>query len=289
MRMNRDKSSLKCLGGQGIGEVAAKEPQAAISMGTFSLNDFEAVARAAYGFQVLRLFRVLLNFFAQLSYVNVHGTRTDEGSVAPHRIKQLVARKNSARTLRQIMKQPEFRGRSNSWISTHAQRHSCRIDLQFSHGDHIGRERRLTAAQHSLDSCYQLPRTKRLGDVVVGAHFKPQNAVYFTGLGGEKNDGSHREQSSRLPDLPAQVQSVPAGNHDIEQEQRWPFLLRIQQDPMSRRECPYPVARRFQAVADKPGDIYVILNHKDLWTALGSAIHRRFCHLCHEARLHSDC
>src|SRR5579859_4340126 len=96
MRMNRDKSSLKCLGGQGIGEVAAKEPQAAISMGTFSLNDFEAVARAAYGFQVLRLFRVLLNFFAQLSYVNVHGTRTDEGSVAPHRIKQLVARKNSA-------------------------------------------------------------------------------------------------------------------------------------------------------------------------------------------------
>src|SRR5205807_10307917 len=82
--------------------------QGIIAARALSFHDFKTIACAAHGFQILRLLRVLLNFFAQLSYVNIHRTRADEGGIAAYRIKQLVEGKNSAWTLRQIMEQPEF-------------------------------------------------------------------------------------------------------------------------------------------------------------------------------------
>src|ERR1700732_1615262 len=68
-----------------------------------SLGGLEAVARAAHGFQVARVFRVGFDFFADAANVNIHRARRHIGSIAPDRIQKMIAGENAAEMAREII------------------------------------------------------------------------------------------------------------------------------------------------------------------------------------------
>src|SRR6476469_9441645 len=88
----------------------AKQLMAWTYSGT-SLRDLKAVSSSADGSQIAWMFGILFNLFPQLAYIHVHGTGADESCLAPHRVKNLVTGEDMAGMLRQVMKQPELRGR----------------------------------------------------------------------------------------------------------------------------------------------------------------------------------
>ena len=70
----------------------------------------EAVAGAAHGFEVARVFRVGLDFFADAANVNVDRARGHVRSVAPDGIEKMIAGKNAAEVAGKIIEQAELGG-----------------------------------------------------------------------------------------------------------------------------------------------------------------------------------
>src|SRR5579862_2117121 len=56
-----------------------------------SFRNLKAVSRTTNRAQVTRILRIQFNFFPNAADVNVHRTRRHIGSIAPHRIEQLIA------------------------------------------------------------------------------------------------------------------------------------------------------------------------------------------------------
>ena len=77
------------------------------------------------------------------------------------------------------------------------------------------------AAQNGLDAGDDLARAERLDDVIVRAHFEPQNAVDFLAAGGQHDDGELAVLANGLTDLHA----GHAGHHLIQQHQIVMLLL----------------------------------------------------------------
>ena len=73
----------------------------------------------------------------------------------------------------------------------------------------------LRAAKHGPDARQQLARVEGLGHVVVGAYFKPDDAVHLLGNGGEKDDG----RRGRFAQIFAQRKPVLSRHHDVENDQ----------------------------------------------------------------------
>jgi hypothetical protein len=71
------------------------------------------------------------------------------------------------------------------------------------------------AAQQRLDAREQLGHLERLGEVVVGAELQPDDAVEHLGARGEHQDG---RRDAALPQRPAHVEPVAAGQHDVEHD-----------------------------------------------------------------------
>ena len=70
--------------------------------------------------------------------------------------------------------------------------------------------------QQRLDARAQLLRAERLRDVVVGAHLEREHLLRFLRARGEHQD---RRPETRLADVAADVEAVPAGQHDVEHDQ----------------------------------------------------------------------
>ena len=96
-----------------------------------------------------------------------------------------------------------------------------------SKADNGGRSRPLEAAQHGLDPRQHLARGEGLGDVVVGAELKAQDAVIFSGARGEKNNGDGAQCGVMVPQPAADVEAVAAGNHDVEEKEHGRLALGV--------------------------------------------------------------
>ncbi len=77
----------------------------------------------------------------------------------------------------------------------------------------------LEAPQHGLDAGHQLTGSERLGDVIVRAQLQAKNAIVFARAGGEENDGN-RGKAGMATQTAAHIETISAGNHDVEKKQR---------------------------------------------------------------------
>ncbi len=71
------------------------------------------------------------------------------------------------------------------------------------------------AAQHGPDPGHQLARGERLGDVVVGAEFEPDDLVDLAVAGGDDDDRHLRA----LPQRAAHLGAGQPGQHQVEQHE----------------------------------------------------------------------
>ena len=78
-----------------------------------------------------------------------------------------------------------------------------------------GRSRGLETAEHRLDPGYQFLGVKGLNDIVVRPQLQPQHLVKYLPLGREHDNG----EVGLVPDLPADLIAVDAGQHQIQKHQ----------------------------------------------------------------------
>ncbi|MNG20913.1 hypothetical protein D3C84_1052150 [compost metagenome] len=71
-------------------------------------------------------------------------------------------------------------------------------------------------AQHGADPGQQLTGVERLGQIVIGPHLQPDDAIHFVSLGGEHQ---HRDLVARLPQTAADGEPVLPRQHQIEHHQ----------------------------------------------------------------------
>src|SRR5258708_6726267 len=186
-------------------------------MAALLFRQFKTVSRAAHSFQIPGTFGIVLNFFPQLSYIHIHRAWTDERSLSPNRVQYLVASEDAAGVLRQVMQQTKLSSRGGDRIASDAQGHSVSVNFQLARADDHGHQGRLTAPQYGFKARYQLPRTERLGNVIVRAHLQPQNAVGLRGLRRQKNNRSAGQGRAGLPYAATKIKPVTAWNHDVQE------------------------------------------------------------------------
>ncbi len=87
--------------------------------------------------------------------------------------------------------------------------------LRFGGGS-AGRRGRRAPPQHCLDARHQFPRVERLRQVVVGADFKPDDAVHVVALGRQHDD---RHRVAAAAQAPAYRQPVFPRQHEVEDHQ----------------------------------------------------------------------
>ncbi len=80
------------------------------------------------------------------------------------------------------------------------------------------------AAQHRVDARDELARVEGLGQVVVGAHLEPDDAVDVLALCGEHDD---RHRLAGAAQAPAHRQAVLAGQHEVEHHEMRRIALQL--------------------------------------------------------------
>ena len=136
----------------------------------------------------------------------------------PHRFKQLLARENSAGVFEEMAQQAIFGRAEADRLAVAA--HAVRGEVHFKPGiiKHFGGQRRAHAAQHRAGADHQLLRAERLGDIIVGAGFKPAQAVVLLAARGQHDDrqvggGGLAAQAA------AQLDSADPLDHPVEHDQ----------------------------------------------------------------------
>src|SRR6266446_4208640 len=104
---------------------------------------------------------------------------------------------------------------------------------------------RRVATEMSFDSCHDFEHFEGLRHVVIGADLQPLDLVYRLAAGGQNDDGYNQ---ASLPDVPANVKSPLAGQHDIQKNQIEFTIHRF-------AETLFAVARRFDNI---PGSLKTI-------------------------------
>ena len=176
-----------------------------------SLGDFEAVADAAQGFQILGMAGVELDFFTEAAYVDVDRPRGHERSFFPDSVEQLIAGEDAAAMGSEIFEQAEFTYRGEHVAALDLYGHGGDVNFEFSEAQHFCRGGRLAqSTQHAANAGHEFAGAEGLGDVVVSAQFQTFDAVGFGGFSGEKDDWSCREDWG-LADVAAEFEAVGPG------------------------------------------------------------------------------
>src|SRR5271155_3701290 len=152
-----------------------------------SLWGLEAVAGAADGFEIARVFGVRLDFFADAADIDVDRARGHVGRVTPDGIEKMVAGKDPAEVAGEVIEQAKLGGGGGDGLSANGEDHGGGVDGDFADLKRAGRERTLKAAEHGFDAGDEFARAERLGDVVVGSDLETEDAVGFAAFGGEEN------------------------------------------------------------------------------------------------------
>src|SRR5580658_9443548 len=240
-------------------------PRRVILTGGGAFADFgnlEAVACAADGLEVARIFGIGFDFFADAADVDVDGTRGDEAGITPDGVEEVIAAEDAAGMAGEVVEEAEFSGGGSGESAAHAELHGAGVDLDVFKGDGRRRGGALEAAEDGLDAGEQLAGRERFGDVVVSAEFKAEDAVVFSGTGGDEDDGDGAE-GGMIAQAAADVEAVSAGNHDIEEEKGGGLALGLGGEIGGGGIDAGGKAGGFQVMLDQARDIGVILKHKD--------------------------
>ena len=93
-----------------------------------------------------------------------------------------------------------------------------RVNAEFANLDGVrGVCRNFRAAQKRLHASDEFARTEGLGDVIVGSHFQPDDAVSFLASSREHQDGQTVERLVAA-NLAADFQAGKLGKHQVEEQ-----------------------------------------------------------------------
>src|SRR5690242_3893782 len=151
-----------------------------ILRGIFTL---EPVAQAAHVAQVLRVGRIVLNLAAQVRDVVVDNARAGIGVLAPDTVDELIAAQHAAAGADKQAEQLELDGRQIDRASAAPHLAPREIHLDIAEAVRFRLHLTRRAAQQRFDARAQLARAERLGDVIVGAEFEPQDVLSLASLG----------------------------------------------------------------------------------------------------------
>ena len=84
------------------------------------------------------------------------------------------------------------------------------IDLDAAIAQHVGSGRGVAAAQDRAQAGQQFAWLEWFGQVVIRAHFEPDDAVHRVATGGQRQDGA----VGACADLPTDVQAVGVRQHE---------------------------------------------------------------------------
>ena len=141
--------------------------------------------------------------------------------VAARQFEQALALHRASRVGDQRVEQRELAAGQRDDFAAARQLARAAIEAPVAEGDdaavRIGRRRRLlAAAQHGLDAGDQFARVEGLADIVVGAHFQPDDAVDRLVSRGEHDD---RQRLATPAQAPAGGQPVLARHHQVEHDE----------------------------------------------------------------------
>src|SRR5438132_1439838 len=162
------------------------------------------------------------NLLAQIAHMRIDAAIERREFAAEYIARQLLAANNLAGRLQQHLQQIEFYGRKIQDLVTPANNSGAVIHFDIP-DDNWSRDglaavscHRFCAPQNRADASNQLLRIKRLGQVIVRAHFQTQHAIQRITFGSQ-----HQNGNARLSANPAQhIKTVYAGHHHIQYNQR---------------------------------------------------------------------
>src|SRR5688572_30820205 len=123
--------------------------------------------------------------------MDIDRPRLHESVPAPHGVEQLLPAKDTSGGASEDREQLELLGRELDRTALHTYLEPVPIDLELADLDEnlLLRRHRLAAARDGADACQELPRRKRLGDVVVGTHLEAEDLVTLLDAPGDHDDG----------------------------------------------------------------------------------------------------
>src|SRR5690606_11425892 len=172
------------------------------------------VPDATDGHHDLRLLRVLLDLGAQPLDMHVHQPGVGRVAVAPDLLEQHLAGEHLPGLAGQGDQQVELQRGQRDRLPVPLHGVPGHVDHQVADGE-LFRCRLLRPAQPRADAGDQLLRLERLHDVVVGTRFEAHDDVDRVALGREHDDG----YAGLRPDQAADLDAVPAGEHQVQQHQ----------------------------------------------------------------------
>jgi hypothetical protein len=86
-----------------------------------------------------------------------------------------------------------------------------------------------------------------------------------------------------LPNLAAELETVPPRHHNVENEKGGPLPFRFHDHGIAGRKYFDGESRAFQVMAHQPRNIGIVLNHKDAWFHTGIVAGRsQYCPDCNQ-------
>ena len=163
---------------------------------------------------------------------------------------------------RQVIQQAELRSRRRRQLTAHLQLHRAGVDDDLLEADDRGCGRALKTPQDRLHARDQLAHGKGLGDVVVGAQFQAKHTIVLSGPGRHEDDRDAAEPRVS-PQLSADLQAVPPGNHDVQQEECGGLAFGVRNQIGRRGKGAYRVARAFQLMLHQARDIGIVFENEN--------------------------
>ena len=178
---------------------------------------FEAVTGPANRSEVGRVVGIVLYLLPEAPDVDIDRTGSNVLGVAPNGIEELIAGEYAPGVANKPIKQAKLGGSGGNAGTTNTQDHGSAVDFEVADAGDTRNQGRIEAAENGFHPSYQLSRTERLGDVVIGAEFQAENAIGLAGPGGQENDRS-RGGMGVTANAAAKIEAITPGNHDIQQE-----------------------------------------------------------------------
>jgi hypothetical protein len=162
-----------------------------------------------------RLGRVLIDFASQSVYVHFDSIGERVESLIPHIFRNFLARHHAPGVAGQVFQQCILFRRQPNLPASARRRLRRGVQHQVLDGYPIGPQFARTP-QESAQPRQQLAKLEGLDQIIVGAGIEAAHAVVGSVTRGEHQNG---EAQARLSQLPANLEAIGRGNHDVENGQ----------------------------------------------------------------------
>jgi len=176
----------------------------------------------------------------------------------------MVAGKNAAEMAGEVIEQPKFGSRGGNGLSANGKNHGGGIDFDVADFERARRKWTLKTAQHGLDPGDKFARAEGLGDVIVGSDLKAEDAIRLAALGRQENY-RHGGEALSLADVAAKFETVFAGNHDVEHEERGTLALGVGDHSGTVGIDADRKTFVFQVMANEAGNVGIVFDDEDAW------------------------